>query len=193
MISDLPKIWFLRHWQTYWNAERRIQGQLESDLTEQGREDAKKQAALMASILPLGPACYVSPLGRAQQTAQIALAGASFETDARLAEAHAGTWQGLLHDDVRRDFPALARPQMTALEIFLAAPGGEGLDVFQTRILDFLRSLRQPSVVVAHGLLGQVMRGLLRGMDLAEMGQLSNGQGCVYVLENGTEQVLQQG
>lgn len=191
MIPDLPKIWFLRHGQTYWNAERRIQGQLESKLTDQGIADAQKQAGLMVPILRTGPACYASPLGRAQQTAQIALSGASFRTDARLAEAHAGTWQGLLHDDVRRDFPTLVTPQMSALELFLVAPGGEGFEIFQARIAEFLKGLEGPSVVVAHGLLGQVMRGLSQGLDLAEMGQLTNGQGCIYVLENGTEEVLQ--
>lgn len=191
MIPDLPKIWFLRHGQTYWNAERRIQGQLESELTEQGIADAKKQAGLIAPILRSGPACYASPLGRAQQTAQIALSGTSFQTDARLAEAHAGSWQGLLHDDVRRDFPALVTSQMSALELFLVAPGGEGIDVFQARILEFLKGLEGPSVVVAHGLLGQVMRGLTQGLNFAEMGQLTNGQGCIYVLENGVEELLQ--
>jgi broad specificity phosphatase PhoE len=191
MISDIPKIWFLRHGQTHWNAERRIQGQLESELTEQGLADARKQAALMVPILSLGRACYVSPLGRAQQTARIALPGAPVHTDARLAEAHAGTWQGMLHDDVRRDFPTLVTPQMSALELFLVAPGGEGMDTFQARILDFMTELREPSVVVAHGLLGQVMRGLILGLDFSEMGQLSNGQGCVYILEKGCEEVLQ--
>jgi probable phosphoglycerate mutase len=190
MIPDIPKIWFLRHGQTYWNAERRIQGQLESELTEQGIADAKTQARLMVPILRTSPACYASPLGRAQQTAQVALSGAPFRTDARLAEAHAGTWQGMLHDDVRRDFPALVNPEMSALELFLVAPGGEGIDVFQARILAFLMGLGRPSVVVAHGLLGQVMRGIMQGLNLAEMGQLTNGQGCVYVLENGCEEVL---
>lgn len=191
MTYDFPKIWFLRHGQTYWNAERRIQGQLESELTEQGIADAHKQRELMAPILRLNPPCYVSPLGRAQQTAQIALEGRTFRTDDRLAEAHAGAWQGLLHDDVRRDFPDVVNAQMSALELFLAAPGGEGLEVFQARILDFLKDLQEPSVVVAHGLLGQVIRGLIQGLDLSEMGQLSNGQGCVYVLEDGSEAILQ--
>ncbi|MEP1943570.1 MAG: histidine phosphatase family protein [Paracoccaceae bacterium] len=192
MTLHLPKIWFLRHGQTHWNAERRIQGQLESELTEQGRADARQQAVLMASVLSQYPPCYVSPLGRAQETAQIALSGAQFQTDARLSEAHAGAWQGMLHDDVRRDFPTLVRPESSALELFLVAPGGEGYERFKARIVDFLSELNKPSVIVAHGLLGQVMRGLVLGLELSQMGQLSNGQGCVYVLENGREEVLRR-
>jgi len=191
MMPDLPKIWFLRHGETHWNAEKRIQGQLESPLTARGLADAGRQAALMQPILKDDLACFVSPLERAQQTAQIALSGRGFNTDARLAEAHAGAWQGMLQADVFRDFPHLAHPGMATLDVFVAAPDSEGFDAFQGRILSFLSDLTNPSVIVAHGLLGQVLRGLVLGLDRTGMGQLSNLQGCVYVLENGAEQVLQ--
>jgi broad specificity phosphatase PhoE len=190
-MHALPKIWFLRHGQTYWNAESRIQGQLESDLTEQGQADARQQAKLMAPILRENPACYASPLGRAQQTARIALSDRAFLTDARLAEAHAGEWQGRLRPEIERDFPDRAHTSMTALDLFLAAPGSEGFDRFQARINAFLQDLSGPSVVVAHGLLGQVLRGIVCGVAPSDMGRLSNQQGCVYVLDNGAEQVLQ--
>ena len=187
---DAPRIWFLRHGETHWNAIRRIQGQLESELTETGIAHAQAQARVMPSILAHNPPCYVSPLGRAQQTAQIALGGYCYQTDARLAEAHAGDWQGLLRDDVAVDYADIVTPDMSALEVFLAAPGGEGWDMFNARVLDFLRELSEPTVIVGHGLWGQVMRGHLLGLERADMGHLSNEQACVYVLENGTEQVL---
>ncbi|VAW00497.1 Phosphoglycerate mutase family 4 [hydrothermal vent metagenome] len=189
-MTDFPKIWFLRHGQTHWNVEKRIQGQLCSGLTEQGLADARAQAGLMGPILALGPDCYASPLERAQMTAEIALGGAEFTTDARLAEAHAGEWQGRLRADVLRDCPDLARPEVSVLDVFLAAPEGEGYERFEARIKEFLHDLTGPSVIVSHGLLGQVLRGIVRGLDLAQMGRLSNDQGCVYVLENGTERVL---
>ena len=62
-MRDFPKIWFLRHGQTEWNAEQRVQGQLESDLTELGIAHAHRQAELMAPILrDQRPPCLVSPL-----------------------------------------------------------------------------------------------------------------------------------
>ena len=189
-MASFQKIWFLRHGQTVWNAERRIQGQLESELTAQGLEDAARQARLMAPILADDPPCYVSPIGRAQATAQIALGGRPFTSDARLAEAHAGEWQGLLRDDVIRDHPGTLAPDITAFELFLAAPGGEGFDAFERRIMEFVNELTKPTVVVAHGLWGQVLRGRILGLPRAEMGGLKNEQGCVYLLENGTESVL---
>ncbi|MFK7937946.1 MAG: histidine phosphatase family protein [Roseovarius sp.] len=191
-MSSFPKIWFLRHGETYWNAEKRIQGQLESELTPRGIEDAERQARLMPPILAQNPPCFVSNLGRAQQTARIALKGAQFETDNRLAEAHAGDWQGLLHMDVRRANPDVLSMDTTALDLFTRAPNGETAVQFQTRIEGFMAELTQPAVVVAHGLLGQVMRGLICGLAWDEMGHLPNEQGCVYVLENGTETILRE-
>ncbi len=191
-MNDIPKIWFLRHGETHWNVEKRIQGQLESQLTSRGIEDAKAQARLVPPILALNPPCFVSPLGRAQQTAKIALEGREYITDDRLAEAHAGEWQGLLRDDVRRSNPALVSMDTSSLDLFLAAPGGEGRGAFVARIEDFLAHLTEPSVVVAHGLLGQVMRGLLTGLEWDEMGHLSNEQGCIYVLDGGTETVIRE-
>ncbi len=190
-MSDFPKIWFLRHGETEWNAERRVQGQLESRLSARGLEHARRQADLMAPILSSeSPPCFVSPLGRAQQTAEIALPGCGLVTDARLAEVHAGDFQGHRLEDLQAENPAYFERNSTALDMFCEAPGGEGYGPFYARALDFLTTLNGPSVVVAHGLLGQVVRGIVCGLDRSEMARLENGQGCVYVLENGSETVL---
>jgi 2,3-bisphosphoglycerate-dependent phosphoglycerate mutase len=189
-MPHYPPVWLLRHGQTEWNAERRIQGQMESPLTALGVEQSQRQALLMPGILAQNPACFVSPLGRAQQTAQIALGATSFVTDARLAEAHAGEWQGLKRAEVKDRWPELYHASPTVLDLFTAAPNGEEFEAFRSRIANFLSDLTGPSVVVAHGLLGQVLRGLVCGLTRSEMGCLSNEQGCVYVLEGGREQVL---
>lgn len=189
-MTAFPKICFLRHGQTEWNAERRIQGQLESRLSALGEEHAHQQAALIAPILAHGPNCFVSPLGRAQQTAGIALAGVDFVTDERLAEAHAGELQGMTMDEVAVVYPEISKANPRHLDLFCAAPCGEGFDSFHARILDFMMDLSAPAVVVAHGLLGQVMRGIVLGLDRQEMAELSNEQGCIYVLEDGSEALL---
>jgi probable phosphoglycerate mutase len=154
-MPDYPKIWLLRHGETYWNAEKRIQGQLESELTPKGIAHAECQLRLMPPILALDPPCFVSPLGRAQQTARIALADRDFVTDARLAEAHAGEWQGLLRMEVRRNNPDILSMETSSLELFTRAPGGETGPQFQARIEAFMADLTEPSVVVALGLLGR--------------------------------------
>ena len=132
-MTHYPKIWFLRHGQTEWNKAYRLQGQLDSALTQQGLADAHRQAMLMRPILDTKPALFVSPLGRAIQTADIALAGAPYKTDPRLMEIHAGQWQGRLRQDILADHPEWGAAGPTALEIYEAAEGGEGLTAFHHR------------------------------------------------------------
>lgn len=189
-MKTYPKIWFLRHGQTEWNKAYRLQGQLDSPLTARGLEDARRQAVILRPILAQNPDCAVSPLGRARQTADIALGGRAYRIDPRLAEIGTGTWEGRLRDEILAEAPDLAARRPSALDMFAAAPDGEGFEVFRARILAFLDTLAEPTVIVAHGLLGQVLRGHLCGLDRAHMGALPNGQGCVYLLENGTETLL---
>ena len=85
-MKSYPKVWFLRHGETEWNAEGRVQGQTESVLSERGRVHAQQQAELMAPILAHNPPCIVSPLKRTRQTADIALGGRDYQTDDRLKE-----------------------------------------------------------------------------------------------------------
>lgn len=105
-------------------------------------------------------------------------------------EIDAGKWQGMLRGDIMAAHPDWAAKNPSPLEIYEAAEAGEGLVAFQARISDFLDDLAGPTVIVAHGLLGQVLRGIVRGLDMQNAGQLSNDQGCVYVLEDGCETVI---
>lgn len=189
-MQAYPKIWFLRHGQTEWNKAFRLQGQLDSPLTAQGISDAQRQADIMAPVLASDPPCFVSPLGRTVQTADIALAGRSYQTDPRLMEINAGAWQGRYRQDILADHPDWAASGPTALEIYERAEGGEGLTALRTRVQCFLADLTVPSVVVAHGLLGQVLRAEVCGLPMSFAGAMSNQQGCVYELENGQESVL---
>lgn len=183
ICPDWPDIWFLRHGQTEWNLAGRIQGRLDSPLTALGCAQARGQAALIADIaarVAAGPGgLYVSPLGRAQQTAAIASDGHTPIIDARLAEIDTGAWEG----QQKADLPQGANDLMT----YAAAPGGEGLEALIARVHAFAGDLAGPSIVVAHGLLGQVLRGLVQGIAPECMGAQDNVQGCVYHLSGGRE------
>jgi broad specificity phosphatase PhoE len=190
-MKSYPKVWFLRHGETEWNAEGRVQGQTESVLSPRGVQHALQQSRLMAPILAHNPPCIVSPLKRTRQTADIALNGRDYETDDRLKEVFAGDWEGHLRADIFKNLPEGITPHSPHIEFYAAAPGGEGFDTFQARVKDFVATLTQPTVIVAHGLSGQLLRGELCGLSRPELGQLTNRQGCVYVLENGVETVLE--
>ncbi len=190
-MTDLPKIWLLRHGETHWNAERRVQGRLESDLTKRGRAHARLQASIMAPILAREqPQRRVSPQSRARQTADIVFAGLPYETDVRLSEVHAGRFQGMTMADVSAQFPDLEAKHPLVFDLYCNAPEGEGFDALLRRAEVVLASLNQPTVLVSHGQFGKALRGCVLGLARNEMAQLSEEQGCVYVLENGAETVM---
>jgi glucosyl-3-phosphoglycerate phosphatase len=90
----------LRHGQTEWNAGSRMQGQLDTDLTDLGRDQAVAAAEVLAKRQPL--VIVSSDLRRALDTA-VELgerAGLPVLVDTRLRETHLGDWQGLTHREV---------------------------------------------------------------------------------------------
>jgi broad specificity phosphatase PhoE len=87
----------LRHGQTEYNAGSRMQGQLDTDLTDLGRAQAVAAAEVLAKRQPL--LIVSSDLRRAYDTA-VALGertGLAVHVDTRLRETHLGDWQGLTH------------------------------------------------------------------------------------------------
>jgi probable phosphoglycerate mutase len=95
----------LRHGQTEFNAGSRMQGQLDTDLTDLGRAQALAAAEVLAKRQPL--LIVSSDLRRAADTA--ATLGQCCElpvrTDSRLRETHLGDWQGLTHEQVDAGSP----------------------------------------------------------------------------------------
>ena len=95
----------LRHGQTNYNAGSRMQGQLESELTDLGRAQAVAAAEVLAKRQPL--LIVSSDLRRAYDTA-VALGertGLTVHVDKRLRETHLGDWQGLTHQQVDANAP----------------------------------------------------------------------------------------
>lgn len=94
------KLVMLRHGQTEFNAGSRMQGQLDTDLSELGRAQAVAVAELLSKRQPL--AVVSSDLRRALDTA-VELAdrsGLQVKVDTRLRETHLGQWQGMTHVEV---------------------------------------------------------------------------------------------
>ncbi|CAN5887756.1 histidine phosphatase family protein [soil metagenome] len=90
----------LRHGQTEWNAGSRMQGQIDTDLTDLGRAQAVAAAEVLAKRQPL--LILSSDLRRAYDTAAALgeRTGLAVGVDTRLRETHLGDWQGLNHLEV---------------------------------------------------------------------------------------------
>ncbi len=96
----IRRLVLLRHGQTEYNAGSRMQGQLDTDLSELGRAQAVAAAEVLAKRQPL--IIVSSDLRRAYDTA-VALGdrtGVEVDVDTRLRETHLGDWQGLTHTEV---------------------------------------------------------------------------------------------
>ncbi len=192
MARAYPELFILRHGQTAWNREKRAQGHLDSPLTALGLEQARTQNALLKQAgLPDGVSFHCSPLGRARQTAELALAGLAQEIrhDDRLMEVSVGDCEGMLLSDCAERWPGVFDTGVWGEWCFLA-PGGEGFAAFSGRLQSWLDDLRGPAVVVAHGMVSLILRGLVLGLDMQDSLALPGGQGVVYHVKDGEHRRL---
>src|ERR1700761_5828909 len=181
--GEATRLIAVRHGETAWNVEARLQGQLDIPLNERGLEQARRTAHWLAEDCP--DVVVSSDLARAQATAQ---AIASFnriplELDAGLRERSFGGFQGMTHTEVAERWPELSAQWKSRDPEF--APGmdgdGESLKAFYARCLAATlriaeRHAGRTVVLVAHG---GVMDCLYRAatrvpLDAARNWQLGN-------------------
>ena len=185
----IPDLYILRHGETVWNREGRMQGWLNAPLTERGMAQARAQGDLLAARDLAGFAFYTSPLARAVQTAGLAFAqvATQIRTDDRLMEQDVGAWSGHLRRDVAPD--ARAEGPDGDLSIYARAPG-EGLAGVSARARSFLRDLDGPAVIVCHGIVSRFLRCAALGLDDDAWDGLPGGQGNVFYLRGGRMEEL---
>ena len=102
----MTRLLVLRHGQTAWNAEERIQGQSDIDLDEAGAAQAAEAAKHIATFQPV--LLVSSDLRRAANTATAlaAVTGLDISYDPRLRERDYGSWQGLSVREIEERYPA---------------------------------------------------------------------------------------
>lgn len=190
-MRTFPELLILRHGETVWNRENRMQGALNSALTEQGIQHAKRQGEILAQFDLSDWAAVSSPQGRAFQTAGIAVAPLvnRITTDPLLCEIDVGEWQGRLRAQLKAEGPQNDGPD-GPLALYEQAPGGEGFDRLEARCKRFLGSLNCPTVVVTHGITSRMLRILALGLDRVALGKIAGGQGNVFHLKDGVQKEL---
>ncbi|MBZ0129970.1 MAG: histidine phosphatase family protein [Rhodobacteraceae bacterium] len=193
-MPSYPPIYLLRHGQTDWNAARRVQGQRESDLSDLGRNQAARQGEILrAAGFSVPPwQLYASPLRRTRQTAALALGPLADRVvfDDRLKEIGMGRWEGMLYSEVAATWPDYFASLGNPFAQCTGALDGEGYTAVHARAAAFLADLTAPSVIVAHGIVNAVLRGVLLGLDQTGMAALQAEQGVVLDIRDGVETVL---
>ncbi len=181
------ELYVLRHGETEWNVEGRMQGALDSALTPRGRAQAQRQAEIFQSLDLEGADIFSSPQGRAIETAKIALAVhmPDLRTDDRLREIGVGAWAGRLRCDLEPYGEA-----GSSLALYENAPGGEGFARLALRCAAFLADLRKPAVIVTHGITSRMLRAIAMGGGIDDLAKMPCGQGVVYHIKNAVQKRL---
>ncbi len=184
-------IYLVRHGQTAFNAEGRLQGHVDSPLTELGRAQAAQAGAALARLTGGGEGWRIisSPLGRARDTAEAiraALPAPEVEIDARLIELSWGDWDGGLRADLKARHPEAFGETGWAF----TAPIGEAYEAAQARLRDWLSTLppepERRIIAVSHGVAGRLLRGVYAGLSKPETLAQQVPQDACFRLSGGT-------
>ncbi|MBB3808490.1 histidine phosphatase family protein [Pseudochelatococcus contaminans] len=183
-----PTIYFVRHGETDWNAEARLQGERDVPLNAVGRKQAEQVGHHLRKLRPdFGTLDYVSsPLTRTRETMGL-LRGVlglpdddSVVFEPRLREIAFGIWEGKTWPEIRVANAAMVR-ERDADRWNFAPPEGESYAGAARRVEQFLDTLERDTVIVAHGGIARVMLALLAGHSGQSVVQLPIWQGRVLV------------
>jgi probable phosphoglycerate mutase len=190
-----PVIYYIRHGETSWNAEGRLQGTRDIALNDLGRRQAVHAGTLLAdlfkregrdiSALPF----VASPLSRARATMELVrgalqLPKDGYALDDRLREIGYGVWEGSTLAEMQAADPVLYAKRLTA-KWTMAPEGGETYAEVQARMRDWYDSVGADTVAVAHGGTARALMVALGIETPASAADLLIEQGAVYVFRDG--------
>lgn len=201
--NHMNTLYIIRHGETVWNRERRIQGSLDSPLTLAGCLQARRMAERLEMALD-GEAgdgqeihYRVSPLARTLQTAAIVgdVLGIPFsrwQPQWQLRELAWGEWEGLCYEDIEARTPG-AMAQRERDRWHHRPPGGETyVEAFQRAGEWFAETPAQGTVVVvSHGGFGRVLRGRYLDLPKAAILGLDAPQDALFRLRAGRMERLE--
>ncbi|UVK44313.1 phosphoglycerate mutase family protein [Mesorhizobium sp. AR07] len=193
-----PLVYIVRHGQTAWNAEFRLQGQADTDLNTLGCEQADGNGHRLAELVhnPQDFDFVASPMKRTRETMQriraaMKLDPDGYRTDSRLVEVNFGDWQGFTFAELETRYPGASR--IRALDKWNFQPPGEGAESYQMlleRVKPWFDAIERQTICVTHG---GVMRTLFRfveGMAEDEAANLEIPQDRVLKLDGKSLQWL---
>ena len=193
-----PTIYYIRHGETSWNAEGRLQGARDIPLNDLGRRQAAQAGGILAELLARdghdkARIPYVaSPLVRARATMELVrgalqLPQHGYAVDDRLREIGYGQWEGSTLAEMQLADPAFYAKRLTD-KWALAPEGGETYAVVQLRMREWYDELRADIVAVAHGGTARALMVALGIETPLSAADLTIEQGAVYVFRDGALQ-----
>jgi len=190
-----PTIYYIRHGETAWNAEGRLQGTQDVPLNDLGRRQASQAGRILADLFArdgrdkASLAFVASPLGRARSTMDfvrevLKLPLGGYSLDDRLREIGYGRWEGSTLAEMQAQDPELFAKRQ-AEKWTVSPPGGESYVSVQLRMSDWYNQVRGDTVTVAHGGTARALMVALGIETPDSAADLTIEQGAVYVFGDG--------
>lgn len=190
-----PPFLFIRHGETDWNLEGRLQGGRDIPMNARGRAQATAAGGRLAALLqgadcpPEAARFVVSPLGRTRETAErvriaVGLPAGGYAVDERLQEFSFGLWEGMTWGEVKRHDPLRVRARRRDKWRFVP-PGGESYEQLAARIRPWLATVTDNLVVVSHGGVARALMVLVGGVPEPAAAEADVFQGRVLRFADG--------
>ena len=184
-------LYFVRHGETDWNVEARLQGQRDVPLNEFGRVQAEEAAQRLRGLTArYEDLDYVaSPLSRTRETMErlrqaAGLHPGSYRLDERLKELSFGAWEGLTWQEVRDREPQAAAGRQRDKWHYVP-PGGESYAMLAERVAPAIAELKRDTVMVSHGGVARTLLALLGHASHGEAPIMDIWQGKILVFSDG--------
>jgi broad specificity phosphatase PhoE len=191
----VPTIYYIRHGETAWNAEGKLQGTQDIPLNDLGRKQAAEAGIILAGLFgrdgrsekSLG--FVASPLGRARSTMELVrgalkLPPHDYAIDDRLREIGYGDWEGSTLAQMQASDPAVFAHRQ-ADKWTVPPPGGESYAQVQARVTAWYNQLTADTVAAAHGGTARALMVALGIETPDSAADLTIEQGAVYVFGDG--------
>ena len=192
-FANTPRIYFSRHGETLWNAEQRVQGQFDTELSDKGRKQADGNGLALKALVP-DPQNYefvASPLKRTRETMErirmgMGLDPKNYRLEPQVLEVHFGDWQGFTLKEISMMSPELLEARHKDKWNFLPpGKGAESYALLAVRIEKWLRTVDRQSVCVTHGGVIRVLFHIVNRIAPVEAAEIEIVQDRVLKMEAG--------
>ena len=190
------RLWFIRHGETDFNREGRLQGQQDTPLNPKGREQAsavgralRKLAGAELAALDEAGAFVASPFVRTRRTMELARQAMGFEPtayalDDRLKELTFGEWEGFTWPEIEARDPAGAAARAADKWDFVP-PGGESYAGLARRVAPWVETIDRDLFVTSHGGVARALMYLIAGVAPEKAAEVHIQQGRAILFASG--------
>tara|TARA_R110000751_G_scaffold10055_2_gene37345 strand:- start:181557 stop:182162 length:606 start_codon:yes stop_codon:yes gene_type:complete len=192
MVASKPLIYVIRHGETDWNLEARLQGTQDIPLNATGRRQASYNGQNLKDILGKDVSKFdfvASPMKRTRETMELvrksmSLEAGDYRLDDRLIEVSFGDWEGHTLDELAVHVPDRVKQRSNDKWNFIP-PGenAESYEILAWRIGAWLKDVTSPTVCVSHGGVIRTLFHLIAGTPGNEAADLPTPQDRILKIE----------